>query len=62
MLAAKQELLAEKQISEKSQKELESDLVSAKHRYLEVQHQLSMAEKVDRFIQYLILLHNTHGF
>eukprot|EP00090_Calanus_glacialis_P006480 TRINITY_DN15044_c0_g1_i1.p1 TRINITY_DN15044_c0_g1~~TRINITY_DN15044_c0_g1_i1.p1 ORF type:complete len:315 (-),score=121.21 TRINITY_DN15044_c0_g1_i1:113-1057(-) len=43
--AAKQELLTEKQISEKSQKELENDLMSAKHRFLEVQHQLNMAEK-----------------
>ena len=29
---AKQELLAEKQLSEKSQKDLETDLVSARHR------------------------------
>eukprot|EP00090_Calanus_glacialis_P006481 TRINITY_DN15044_c0_g1_i2.p1 TRINITY_DN15044_c0_g1~~TRINITY_DN15044_c0_g1_i2.p1 ORF type:complete len:326 (-),score=127.84 TRINITY_DN15044_c0_g1_i2:113-1090(-) len=43
--AAKQELMTEKQISEKSQKELENDLMSAKHRFLEVQHQLNMAEK-----------------
>ena len=43
--AAKEELMAEKQLSEKSQKELETDLISAKHRYLEVQHQLSLAEK-----------------
>ena len=44
--AATEELIAEKELSEKSQKELESDLASAKHRFLEVQHQLSMAEKV----------------
>ena len=44
--AATEELIAEKELSEKSQKELESDLTSAKHRFLEVQHQLSMAEKV----------------
>ena len=31
--AAKQELLIEKEISEKSQKELEKDLVATKHRY-----------------------------
>ena len=31
--AAKQELLNEKEISEKSQKELEKDLVATKHRY-----------------------------
>jgi len=43
--AAKQELFNEKQVSEKSQKELETDLVSTKHRFLEVQHQLNMAEK-----------------
>ena len=43
--AAKQELMQEKQLSEKSQKEMETDLISAKHRYLEVQHQLSLAEK-----------------
>jgi len=43
--AAKQELLTEKKISEKSQKELESDLVASKHRLLEVQHQLNLAEK-----------------
>ena len=37
--------MQEKQLSEKSQKEMETDLISAKHRYLEVQHQLSLAEK-----------------
>ena len=31
-MAAKQELLEEKQLSEKSQKDLETDLISAKHR------------------------------
>ena len=31
--ATKQELMAEKQLSEKSQKELETDLISSKHRY-----------------------------
>ena len=30
--AAKQELMTEKQISDKSQKELENDLMAAKHR------------------------------
>jgi len=43
--AARQELLAEKQLSEKSQKDMESDLISTKHRYLEVQHQLELSEK-----------------
>jgi len=43
--AAKKELLNEKEISEKSQKELENDLVATKHRFLEVQHQMNMAEK-----------------
>ena len=32
VVAAEEELMAEKELSEKSQKELESDLVSAKHR------------------------------
>ena len=32
VVAANEELIAEKELSEKSQKELESDLVSAKHR------------------------------
>jgi len=42
---AKQELMSEKQISEQSQTELEKDLTSSKHRLLEVQYQLNMAEK-----------------
>ena len=33
VVAAEEELMAEKELSEKSQKELESDLVSAKHRW-----------------------------
>ena len=32
VFSAKQELIAEKQLSEKSHKDLETDLVSAKHR------------------------------
>merc|ERR1712210_262436 len=43
--AVKEELAKEKNLSDKSQKELETDLVSTKHRFLEVQHQLNMAEK-----------------
>lgn len=34
VVAAQQELLTEKQLADKSQKELESDLVSTKHRLL----------------------------
>ena len=36
--ATKQELMAEKQLSEKSQKELETDLISSKHRYYYISH------------------------
>jgi len=43
--AVKEELAKEKNLSDKSQKDLETDLVSTKHRFLEVQHQLNMAEK-----------------
>ena len=34
------------ELRDKSQKELEDDLTSAKHNLLEVRHQLNMAEKV----------------
>ena len=37
--ATKQELMAEKQLSEKSQKELETDLISSKHRYYQFSQQ-----------------------
>jgi len=43
--AVKSALETEKELADKSQKELEDDLTKSKHRYLEIQHQLSMAEK-----------------
>ena len=39
-------MASELEIKDKNQKELETDLTSAKHKLLEVQHQLNMAEKV----------------
>ncbi|XP_023321990.1 leucine zipper transcription factor-like protein 1 [Eurytemora carolleeae] len=43
--AVKNEFLTEKQELEHTKKNMEQDLTSAKHRYLEVQHQLTLAEK-----------------
>jgi len=43
--AVKHKMASELEIKDKNQKELETDLTSAKHKLLEVQHQLNMAEK-----------------
>ena len=44
--AVKQQMASELELHAKTQKELESDLTSTKHQLLEIQHQLSMTEKV----------------
>ena len=40
------EILTEKEVSARTEKELTGDLASTKHALLDIQHQLSMAEKV----------------
>ena len=42
----KSRMNVDQELRDKSQKELEDDLTSAKHNLLDVQHQLNMAEKV----------------
>ena len=44
--AVKHQMASELELKDKNQKDLETDLTSAKHTLLEVQHQLNMAEKV----------------
>merc|ERR1712141_637466 len=43
--AVKHQMASELELKDKNQKDLETDLTSAKHTLLEVQHQLNMAEK-----------------
>ena len=43
--AVKHQMASELELKDKNQKELETDLTSAKHKLLEVQYQLNMAEK-----------------
>lgn len=40
------EMHRSKEYSQKSEKAIEHEMVSVKHRYLEIQEQLSMAERV----------------
>ena len=42
----KAQMATELELSSKNQKELESDLTNTKHNLLEIQHQLTLAEKV----------------
>ena len=44
--AVKIQMATELEMNAKTQKELETDLTSTKHQLLEIQHQLSMTEKV----------------
>ncbi len=44
--AVKMQMATELEMNAKTQKELETDLTSTKHQLLEIQHQLSMTEKV----------------
>ena len=44
--AVKMQMATELEMNAKTQKELETDLTSTKHHLLEIQHQLSMTEKV----------------
>ncbi len=43
----KAQMATELELSSKNQKELEGDLTSTKHKLLEIQHQLNMAEKAN---------------
>ena len=40
------EIMTEKEVSARTEKELTGDLASTKHALLDIQHQLSLAEKV----------------
>ena len=51
--AVKLQMATELEMNAKTQKELESDLTSTKHQLLEIQHNLSMTEKVSYFKYYL---------
>ncbi len=44
--AVKMQMASELELNAKTQKELETDLTGTKHQLLEIQHQLSMTEKV----------------
>ena len=46
-------MATELEMNAKTQKELESDLTSTKHQLLEIQHNLSMTEKVSDLKKYL---------
>ena len=51
--AVKHQMASELELKDKNQKELETDLTSAKHKLLEVQHQLNMAEKASVILHIL---------
>ena len=51
--AVKHQMASELELKDKNQKELETDLTSAKHKLLEVQHQLNMAEKASVILRIL---------
>jgi ribosomal protein L29 len=46
--AVKMQMASELELNAKTQKELETDLTGTKHQLLEIQHQLSMTEKVPK--------------
>ena len=49
--AVKLQMATELEMNAKTQKELEEDLTSTKHQLLEIQHNLSMTEKVSELTQ-----------
>ena len=51
---------SDQEMNAKNQQELTSDLTTTKHQLLDVQHQLSMAEKVKTRIKTRVVLHGTH--
>ena len=44
----KTQMATEKELNVKTNKELETDLTSTKHQLLEIQHQLTLTEKVNK--------------
>lgn len=51
---------SENELNKKNQAELETDLTSTKHKLLEIQHQLKLAEKVCMCIRFVLLINSNN--